>query len=178
MLTELEQRANAEARHAHRELVEVELRNMALDYLVAAGQAAEAYQAQLAAEAKLEKAVEALEFVDGKISWEINPSNYDHDDVCNMNSDWCEIGNHVEATLAELKGDRQMSDVPTCSFCGREVRDDDRIEELEAKNARLREALEILEIAATGAGVPHDVERKNLHEGIKIARAALQETDK
>jgi len=107
MLTELEQRANAEARHAHRELVEVELRNMALDYLVAAGQAAEAYQAQLAAEAKLEKAVEALEFVDGKISWEINPSNYDHDDVCNMNSDWCEIGNHVEATLAELKGDSQ-----------------------------------------------------------------------
>ena len=82
------------------------------------------------------------------------------------------------AALAELKGDRQMSDVPTCSFCGREVRDDDRIEELEAKNARLREALEILEIAATGAGVPHDVERKNLHEGIKIARAALKETDK
>ena len=57
MLTELEQRANDEARHAHRELVEVELRNMALDYLVAAGQAAEAYQAQLAAEAKFAKAM-------------------------------------------------------------------------------------------------------------------------
>ena len=57
-------------------------------------------------EAKLAKAVEALEFVDGKVSWEINPSNYDHDDVCNMNSDWCEIGNHAEITLAELKGEK------------------------------------------------------------------------
>jgi hypothetical protein len=60
MLTELEQRANNEARHAHRELVEkleANLQSMALDYLAAEGQAAEAYQAQLAAEAKLAKAM-------------------------------------------------------------------------------------------------------------------------
>ena len=57
MLTELEQSANNEARHAHRELVEAELRSMALDYLAAEGQAAEAYQAQLAAEAKLADAM-------------------------------------------------------------------------------------------------------------------------
>ena len=40
------------------EELEADLRKMALDYLAAEGQAAEAYQAQLAAEAKLEKAVE------------------------------------------------------------------------------------------------------------------------
>jgi len=56
--------------------------------------------------AKLAKAVDALEFVEGKISWEINPSNYDHDEICHMNTDWCEIGSHVEATLAELKGEK------------------------------------------------------------------------
>ena len=86
MLTELEQSANNEARHAHRELVEVELRNMALDYLAAAGQAAEAYQAQLAAEAKLEKAVEALEHA---------KLNMQHPDQM------------IDDTLAELKGDSQ-----------------------------------------------------------------------
>jgi len=41
--------------------VEVELRNMALDYLVAAGQAAEAYQAQLAAEAERDEALNQLD---------------------------------------------------------------------------------------------------------------------
>jgi vacuolar-type H+-ATPase subunit H len=64
MLTELEQRANDEARHAHRELVEkleAELRSMALDYLVAVGQAAEAYQAQLAAEAERDEALNQLD---------------------------------------------------------------------------------------------------------------------
>jgi len=67
MLTELEQSANNEARHAHRELV----RKMALDYLDADWQAQEAYQAQLAAEAKLAdaeakiaKAVEALKEIE------------------------------------------------------------------------------------------------------------------
>lgn len=34
-------------------------------------------------------------------------------------------------------------------------------------------ALEILEIAATGCGVPHPQERKNLHDAILIAREAL-----
>jgi hypothetical protein len=39
---------------------EADLRKMALDYLAAEGQAAEAYQAQLATEAKLEEAIDAL----------------------------------------------------------------------------------------------------------------------
>jgi len=72
MLTELEQSANDEARHAHRELVEkleAELQSMALDYLAAEGQAAEAYQAQLAAEAKLAKAVEALKKLNVGEGW-------------------------------------------------------------------------------------------------------------
>jgi len=42
------------------EELEADLRKMALDYLAAEGQAAEAYQAQLAAEHKLAKAVVAL----------------------------------------------------------------------------------------------------------------------
>jgi hypothetical protein len=42
------------------EELEAKLRDMALDCLAADGQAAEAYQAQLAAEAKLAKAVAAL----------------------------------------------------------------------------------------------------------------------
>jgi len=41
--------------------LEADLRNSALDYLAAEGQAAEAYQAQLAAEAKLAKAVKELQ---------------------------------------------------------------------------------------------------------------------
>jgi hypothetical protein len=45
------------------EELEADLRKMALDYLAADGQAAEAYQAQLAAEAKLNKAIGALEKV-------------------------------------------------------------------------------------------------------------------
>jgi len=65
------------------------------------------YDAKLdAVDAKLAKAVGVLEFAQSKISWEINPSNYDHDDVCDMNSDWCEIGAIVDATLAELKGEQ------------------------------------------------------------------------
>jgi hypothetical protein len=55
-------------------------------------------------ETKLAKAVDALMFIDSKICWEINTSNYGHGEVCNMNSDWCEIGNMATNTLAELKG--------------------------------------------------------------------------
>jgi len=55
------------------------------------------------AEAKLEVAVKVLEQIDRKISWEINPSNYDHAQVCNMNSDWCEIGDITSATLAQIQ---------------------------------------------------------------------------
>ena len=96
MLTELEQRANDEARHAHRELVEkldAELRSMALDYLAAEGQAAEAYQAQLAAEAKLAKAVEALEEIANR-GWSDTTTEQDMKHI-------------ARTTLAELKGDSQ-----------------------------------------------------------------------
>jgi hypothetical protein len=44
------------------EELEADLRKMALDCLAADGQSQEAYQAQLAAEAKLAMAVEALKF--------------------------------------------------------------------------------------------------------------------
>lgn len=64
----------------------------------------EKYRAE-AAEVKLEKAVKAMEAINDKVSWEINPSNYTHADVCDMNSDWCDIGNRAEFTLAELKKD-------------------------------------------------------------------------
>ena len=47
-------------------------------------------------------------------------------------------------------------------------------ERLTNERDRLREALECLEIAATGAGVPHPQERKLLHEAIADARAALK----
>ena len=55
-------------------------------------------------EAKLAKAVDALIFIGNMTCWEINSSNYGHVEVCNMNSDWCEIGNMATNTLAELKG--------------------------------------------------------------------------
>jgi Skp family chaperone for outer membrane proteins len=45
------------------EELEAKLRSMALDCLAADGQAQEAYEAQLAAEARLAKAVEALEIL-------------------------------------------------------------------------------------------------------------------
>jgi hypothetical protein len=44
------------------EELEADLRKMALDYLAAQGQAAEAYQAQLAAEHKLAKALVAVNY--------------------------------------------------------------------------------------------------------------------
>jgi hypothetical protein len=47
----------------------------------------------------------------------------------------------------------------------------------EAKLAKAVEALRFLEIAATGAGVPHPQERKLLHETIHKARATLAEME-
>jgi hypothetical protein len=50
---------------------EADLRKMALDYLAAEGQAAEAYQAQLTAEAKLDEALDWLSKVrQYAISWD------------------------------------------------------------------------------------------------------------
>ena len=51
----------------------------------------------------------------------------------------------------------------------------DRIEALTAKLAKAVEALEFLEIAATGSGVPHPKERELLHDCIRKARATLAE---
>ena len=61
-----------------------------------------------------------------------------------------------------------MEDKPVMSLAA------DRILTLRAERDRLREALDGLEIAATGAGVPHPLERKLLHEAIADARAALK----
>lgn len=47
--------------------------------------------------------LEALEWIAAKINWEINPSNYTHQEVCDMNADWCEIGNAVDAAIAKAK---------------------------------------------------------------------------
>jgi hypothetical protein len=52
--------------------------------------------------AMLAEAVEVLRNVDDKISWEINPSNYSHEEVCDMNADWCEIGNYVTTHLSRF----------------------------------------------------------------------------
>jgi hypothetical protein len=106
MLTELEQSANDEARHAHRELMEkleAKLQSMALDYLAVRGQAAEAYQAQLAAEAKLAKVVEALVAVDA-----LDPEGLI--DGCShsaLRGLVLRMGSIARTTLAELKGDSQ-----------------------------------------------------------------------
>ena len=72
--------------------LEAKLRSMALDCLAADGQAAEAYQAQLAAEAKLAKAVEALRFYGGVMPDSFSPSQ--------------DGGSKARTTLAELKGEK------------------------------------------------------------------------
>jgi len=75
------------------EELEDEMREMALDLMAADGQAAEAYQAQLEAEDKLAKAVEALE----KLARLGNGDRYGNSD-----------GNMIaRTTVAELKGDKQ-----------------------------------------------------------------------
>lgn len=58
-----------------------------------------------ALQAKLEEAVEALSFINDTISWEINPSNYSHQDVCDMNEDWIVIGDTAQSALASSKGE-------------------------------------------------------------------------
>jgi predicted RNase H-like nuclease (RuvC/YqgF family) len=74
------------------EELEVDLRKMALDYLAAEGQAAEAYQAQLEAEAKLSRAVEGLQ-------------HYACDCVISCEQLNGSCGDMARTTLAELKGE-------------------------------------------------------------------------
>lgn len=52
----------------------------------------------------LSEATAALDQINAKISWEINPSNYDHQQVCEMNAGWCEIGMIAETTLEVIGG--------------------------------------------------------------------------
>lgn len=54
------------------------------------------------AEAKLAKAVEALKFTYSTLT-EINPSNYDHDQVCEQNSASVEAILSIAAVLGELE---------------------------------------------------------------------------
>lgn len=42
---------------------------------------------------------EALNFISGAVNWEINPSNYTHEEVCAMNSQWIEMGNTASSAL-------------------------------------------------------------------------------
>jgi hypothetical protein len=78
------------------EELEAKLREMALDCLAAEGQAAEAYQTQLAAEAKLAKAVDALDWIGNHMVMSM-ALNIDH--FCGM------MERRARTTLAELKGE-------------------------------------------------------------------------
>jgi DNA repair exonuclease SbcCD ATPase subunit len=79
------------------EELEADLRKMALDYLAAQGQAAEAYQAQLAAEDKLNKAIDALEKVQAFVR-DLEPHADQGHTLVPALREACE-------TLAELKGE-------------------------------------------------------------------------
>jgi multidrug efflux pump subunit AcrA (membrane-fusion protein) len=90
------------------EELEAKLREMALDCLAAEGQAAEAYQAQLAAEAKLSKseallakAVSALNVIDA-----LAPAGFmDNCPQTALRGRLREMGGIASTTLAELKGE-------------------------------------------------------------------------
>ena len=76
----------------------------------------------------------------------------------------------IEALTAEVRRWQALFDEKHNLMLEHKV----RAEKAEAERDRLREALECLEIAATGVGVPHPQERKLLHEAIADARAALK----
>jgi len=87
------------------EELEANLRDMSLDCLAALGQAGEAYQAQLAAESKLAKAVEVLRFY-AEGEW---PEDYPGgvlyaagDDADGFKSH-LDYGDKARTTLAELE---------------------------------------------------------------------------
>jgi len=73
------------------EELEADLRKMALDYLAAEGQAAEAYQAQLEAEAKLARAVDGLREI------------YGNGNAAGRNPQL--MANTARSTLAEIEGE-------------------------------------------------------------------------
>jgi hypothetical protein len=49
--------------------------------------------------AEIERLRGALQQVDQKVCYELNTGNYDHDDVCQLDEDWIEVGNIAEAAL-------------------------------------------------------------------------------
>lgn len=55
----------------------------------------------IAAAPKLLAALERISSLEG----EINPSNCDHDDACNLNRSFCEAIMTARAALSELRGD-------------------------------------------------------------------------
>ena len=84
------------------EELEADLRKMALDCIAADGQAAEAYQAQLAAEAKLAKAVEALKRIaSGEFSGRMLTSMPPQDAAQYF----------ARTTLAELKNETALAEI-------------------------------------------------------------------
>ena len=84
------------------EELEVDLRKLALDLIAADGQAMDAYQAQLEAEAKLAKAVECIE------RWLSSGCPDCCGDCSGANPPVsCCIVRNTLATIAELKGDKQ-----------------------------------------------------------------------
>lgn len=92
-------RADAKEAEAYAEELEKEKREAALDALAAYGQASDAYEVQLEAEAKLAKAVEALRF-------------YSTQDVCYPRTGpvsfagFDDNGRKARATLAEIEGEK------------------------------------------------------------------------
>jgi hypothetical protein len=60
------------------------------------------YQRAKEAEAKLAKAVDVLQLAYSTLT-EINPSNYDHDDVCEQNNASVEVILSITAVLDELE---------------------------------------------------------------------------
>lgn len=75
------------------EELEADLRKMALDLIAADGQSQEAYQAQLLAEAKLAKAVEALHWIGTRSI------------ILEAGADSLRL--HARMILAELKGEKE-----------------------------------------------------------------------
>jgi len=88
--------------------LQAQVREMALDVLAASGQAqearAEAAEAQIAAlTARVEGLTGALRWAHDTL-WEINPSNYDHDDVCKLNDASVEVILGIAPLIGETHG--------------------------------------------------------------------------
>ena len=52
-----------------------------------------------ASETRVKELEDTMRFIDDKVSWELNLSNYDHEEVCHLNADWIEVGDAAQGTL-------------------------------------------------------------------------------